>query len=53
MWEIVHARLQAAFDRHPAVRRALAGTLRDVSEARVAPSVAARALLALFEQPAS
>jgi LAO/AO transport system kinase len=53
MWEVVHARLQAAFDRHPAVRRALAGTLRDVSEARVAPSAAAHALLALFEQPAS
>jgi LAO/AO transport system kinase len=45
----VRTRLQADFREHPAVRRALAQTLRDVSEARIAPSVAARGLLNLFE----
>jgi LAO/AO transport system kinase len=49
MWDIVRTRLQADFREHPAVRRALAQTLRDVSEARIAPSVAARGLLSLFE----
>ncbi len=49
MWDIVHARLRADFREHPAVRRALAQTLRDVSEARTAPSAAARSLLNLFE----
>ena len=49
MWDIVHARLQADFHSHPAVRQALPETLRDVRHARVAPSVAARALLNLFE----
>jgi LAO/AO transport system kinase len=49
MWDNVHARLLADFHAHPAVRAALPGTLRDVSEARVAPSAAARALLDLFE----
>jgi LAO/AO transport system kinase len=51
MWDIVHARLQSDFQHHPAVRRALPQTLRDVGEARVAPSSAARALLDLFETP--
>jgi LAO/AO transport system kinase len=49
MWDTVHARLLADFHGHPAVRQALPGTLRDVGEARVAPSAAARALLDLFE----
>jgi len=51
MWDIVHARLQADFRHHPAVREALRHTLRDVAEARVAPSSAARTLLDLFERP--
>ena len=51
MWDIVHARLQHDFQHHPAVRRALPQTLRDVGEARIAPSSAARALLDLFEPP--
>jgi LAO/AO transport system kinase len=50
MWDIVQARLQAEFKSHPAVRAALPETLRDVSEARVAASSAARHLLKLFEQ---
>jgi len=50
MWDIVHARLHADFRRHPAVRGALPTTIRDVAEARVAPSSAARSLLNLFEQ---
>jgi LAO/AO transport system kinase len=49
MWDTVRARLLADFHAHPAVRQALPQTLRDVSEARVAPSAAARALLDLFE----
>ncbi|WP_341887966.1 methylmalonyl Co-A mutase-associated GTPase MeaB [Variovorax sp. YR752] len=51
MWDIVHARLRADFEHHPAVRAALPGTLREVSDARIAPSAAARALLQLFENP--
>jgi len=50
MWDIIHARLQSDFRHHPAVREALQDTLRDVTEARIAPSVAARALLDLFER---
>ncbi len=53
MWDIVHAGLRQAFDRHPAVRAALPQTLRDVDEARAAPSAAARALLILFQKPNS
>ena len=49
MWDIVQARLQDDFKRHPGVRAALARTLDDVGHARVAPSAAARALMALFE----
>ncbi len=49
MWDSVHAGLQANFRRNPRVREALPRTLSDVSEARVAPSAAARALLELFE----
>ena len=50
MWDIVHARLHADFRHHTAVRNALPATVRDVTEARVAPSSAARHLLNLFEQ---
>ena len=50
MWDIVHARLQADFHHHAAVRHALPQTVADVSAARIAPSAAARALLRLFEQ---
>jgi LAO/AO transport system kinase len=49
MWDIVHARLQADFRNHPVVRHALTKALNEVSEARIAPSAAARALLSLFE----
>jgi LAO/AO transport system kinase len=49
MWDNVHAGLLADFHGHPAVRGALPATLDDVSQARVAPSAAARALLDLFE----
>jgi LAO/AO transport system kinase len=49
MWDSIHARLLRDFHAHPAVRAALPATLRDVGDARVAPSVAARALLDLFE----
>jgi len=48
MWDNVHAHLLADFHAHAAVKAALPGMLRDVSEARVAPSAAARALLDLF-----
>jgi LAO/AO transport system kinase len=50
MWDIVHARLQADFHHHAAVRDALPQTISDVTEARIAPSVAARSLLHLFER---
>ena len=51
MWDIVHARLQADFHLHAAVCQALPQTVADVAAARTAPSVAARSLLRLFEQP--
>jgi LAO/AO transport system kinase len=53
MWDVIQARLQADFRRHPAVRAALPQALREIDAARVAPSVAARALLDLFEKPHS
>jgi LAO/AO transport system kinase len=49
MWDIVHARLQAEFTEHSAVRRALPQTLSDVATQRLAPSAAARALLDLYQ----
>lgn len=49
MWDNVRSRLLADFHAHPAVRSALPAALRDVSEARMAPSAAARTLLDLFE----
>ena len=51
MWDIVHACLQADFHAHAAVREALPQMLLDVSEARIAAPVAARALLDRFESP--
>ena len=50
MWDIIQARLQTDFRQHPAVRNALPQTLTDVTAARIAPSVAARSLLNLFER---
>jgi LAO/AO transport system kinase len=50
MWDIIQARLQADFRQHAAVREALPQSIRDVTEARIAPSVAARSLLNLFER---
>jgi LAO/AO transport system kinase len=50
MWDIVHARLRADFDAHPAVQAALPQMLHDVAAARIAPSAAARALLDRFEE---
>jgi LAO/AO transport system kinase len=49
LWDLVHSRLLAAFKRHPAVHKTLAHTLVDVQAGRIAPTVAARALLSLFE----
>ena len=48
MWDLVHARLQADFHHHPAVRQALPQVLSDVTHARIAPSSAARLLLSRF-----
>ena len=50
MWDHVRARLLAEFRAHPQVQAALPAALKDVSEGRVAASVAARALLDLFER---
>ena len=43
MWDIIQPSLQAEFRAHPAVRAALAETLGDVADARIAPPLAARA----------
>ncbi len=48
MWDLIQARLQADFRQHPDVRRALPDTLADVASSKVAPSAAARALLATY-----
>jgi LAO/AO transport system kinase len=48
MWDLIHARLQNDFKHHPGVHEALPQTLCDVTDARIAPSAAARALLDLF-----
>jgi LAO/AO transport system kinase len=50
MWDIVHARLHADFRQNAAVREELSKTMLDVTNARVAPSAAARTLLNLFEK---
>ncbi len=49
MWDLIQAQLQADFRQHPAVRERLPGLLNEVRESRVAPSAAARVLLAAFE----
>ena len=49
MWDEVHARLNADFRTSPAVCEALPTILSDVSRSLMAPSVAARRLLNLFE----
>ncbi len=50
LWDIVQARLLIDFKQHAAVRAALPQTLADVNASRTAPTVAARALLNLFEK---
>ena len=50
LWDIVHARLRADFEHHVGVRQALPRVLAEVNAARTAPTVAARALLNLFEK---
>jgi LAO/AO transport system kinase len=50
LWDIVHARLRADFEQDDAVREALPRVLAQVDAARTAPTVAARALLDLFEK---
>jgi LAO/AO transport system kinase len=50
-WDLIEARLLSDFRSHPAVRAALGPTLGAVSDAKLAPSAAAHALLALFENP--
>ena len=48
MWERIEAGLRQRFRAHPAVQAALPDLLADVTEGRVAASVAARRLLDLF-----
>lgn len=50
MWDIIQARLQSDFRQHGAVKAALPSALDEVREGRLAPSVAARSLLDLFEK---
>ena len=50
LWDIVHARLRDDFEHHAAVREALPRVLAEVNAARTAPTLAARALLNLFEK---
>ncbi len=50
LWDIVQARLLIDFKQHATVRAALPQTLADVNASRTAPTVAARALLNLFEK---
>jgi LAO/AO transport system kinase len=50
MWDVVHARLLADFDQNAAVLEALPQVLDDVNASRIAPTVAARTLLNLFEK---
>jgi LAO/AO transport system kinase len=49
MWERVASGLQQRFRHHPAVREALPATTAAVRDGRIAPSRAARALLALMD----
>ena len=48
MWERIEAGLRQRFRAHPAVQAALPGLQADVTEGRMAASVAARRLLDLF-----
>jgi LAO/AO transport system kinase len=50
LWDIVQARLLIDFKQHAAVREALTQTLAHVNASQTAPTVAARALLNLFEK---
>ncbi len=50
LWDIVQARLLIDFRQHAAVREVLPQALTDVNASRTAPTVAARALLNLFEK---
>jgi LAO/AO transport system kinase len=47
MWQLIQAGLKQRFNRHPAVREALATYSDDVRAGRMAASVAARRLLDL------
>ena len=47
MWERIDAGLKSAFRQHPGVREALAATAAAVEQSELAPSTAARRLLAL------
>ncbi len=47
MWERIDAGLKSAFRHHPGVRAALPGTAQAVAQGQLAPSTAARRLLAL------
>jgi LAO/AO transport system kinase len=51
MWERISAGLQQRFRQHAAVQAALPQASADVRAGRVAPSVAARQLLALLDMP--
>jgi len=51
MWERISAGLQQRFRQHAAVQAALPTASADVRAGRVAPSVAARQLLALLDAP--
>ena len=51
MWERISAGLQQRFRQHAAVHAALPSASADVRAGRVAPSVAARQLLALLDAP--
>jgi len=53
MWERISAGLQQRFRRHPAVRATLEDTSAAVRAGRLAPSVAARHLLALLDTSSS
>ncbi len=53
MWDLIQSTLQSNFRQHPAVREALPSLVREVNEARTAPSSAARTLLQLFTPTSS
>ena len=49
MWDLIHAGLRRSFTAHPAVRSELTATTERVERGLLAPSIAARDLLAHFE----